>query len=271
MTIISTLLTRFCTTHASDSFITVEENGKYSIKESQRTKIMPVKHWRGAFTYWGLAESTTYKWSTYEWLLAEANHSNQYSSAEEFAATVADKLNDRFAKMRFKKPLDKGIGIHFTVYEYINDYWIPELFLISNWADPMYASLRPEGIGYSRETYHATFQVPPDPKHREIKYRLDVYNFLQQGGILGFNNGDPEMYVPTSNAILNSLIKLNRRKSLITFDSYKPNLSFARRPIEIVSEIQRDFCIEGKRLVGGKPHDYAIRPTGETYSTTGDN
>ncbi len=44
-------------------------------------------------------------------------------------------------------------------------------------------------------------------------------------------------------------------------------IQLARRPVEVVSEIQRDFCQAGRRTVGGKIHDLAITPGGRYLSS----
>src|SRR5215831_14873694 len=46
--------------------------------------------------------------------------------------------------------------------------------------------------------------------------------------------------------------------------------SLARRPVEVVTAIQRDFCAGGKRIGGGRVHDLLITPSGDYSSTSGD-
>jgi len=47
--------------------------------------------------------------------------------------------------------------------------------------------------------------------------------------------------------------------------------ALARRPIEVVMAVQRDFCSSEDVRVGGRPHDLAITPEGEYWSGTGDD
>jgi hypothetical protein len=221
-------------------------------------------------SYWGLAKQPVNNWSTVDWLEDQVKDATQESSPEEFAQRIMERLNEAISRMRFAKPIDAGIGIHFTAYEYIDNYWIPELFLISNWLDPMYQSLRPTGIGLSRETYKTIARVPASPKHRERQYRLKVQGYLHKlGSMLVFNNGDPRMFNTAANAILGMFGELSRRGNIANLQRIETYLSIARRPIDIVSEAQRDFCREGTRVVGGKPHDLAITPVGEYHSTIG--
>ncbi len=271
MTVVSALITRFCTAHASDSMITeLRSDGTYEPIEWERSKIIAVRRWRGAMTYWGVAKFDAYNWSTFDWLTERAYEAPSFSLPEEFANDVAAKLNTALANMQFVNPKAGGIGIHFTAYEYLNDYWIPELFLISNWTNTLYSDVRPEGVGVSRETYHAVMEEPPAEKHRELQYRMKVHDFLQEGKFIVYNNGDPSLFNPAANAILKMFEELARRGRLNAPSEIKTHLAMARRPVEIVSKAQVDFCPEGMRVVGGKPHDLAVTPNGEYRSNTGD-
>lgn len=271
MTVISTLITKYCTVHASDSLIT--ESSKYGSSkpiEWRRSKIVTVHKWRGAMSYWGLAKYEKYKWSTSDWLHEQAKCSYEYSSVEEFAQGLKDKLNEAISRMYFARELYSGIGIHFTAYEYIDNIWIPELFLISNYSDPSYRSLHPEGVRLSRETYKTINRKEPSLDRKEVECRLKVNEYLQEGNMLIYNNGDPALFNPAADAILGMFCELARRGSLAEPDKIKTYLAIARRPIEIISKAQHDFCSKESRVVGGKPHDLAITPDGEYSSSTGD-
>ena len=119
MTVISAVITQYCTVHASDSLITKrEEGGTYEPNEWKHSKIVPVHRWRGAMSYWGLAKHPTYNWSTVDWLQDQVKSAGQESAPEEFAQRVTANLAEAISKMSFAKPVDSGIGIHFTAYEY---------------------------------------------------------------------------------------------------------------------------------------------------------
>jgi hypothetical protein len=223
-------------------------------------------------SYWGLAKCPAYNWSTADWLQDQVKSAGQESSPEEFAQKITDRLTEAISEMRFAKPVDSGIGIHFTAYEYIDNCWIPELFLISNWTDTRYQSLRLTGVGLSRETYHTIARVLPRPEHREPQYRLKVHEHLRKpGSMIVYNNGDPRMFNAAAYAIFGLFREIAGRGNLANPQRIETCLAIARRPIEIVSAAQRDFCREGTRVVGGKPHDLAITPSGEYYSTTSDD
>ncbi len=269
MTVISTVISRFCIVHASDSFITErQQNGAYLTTESERSKIVVVRQWRGAMAYWGLA--TFGSWSTFDWLRDRATRTSNFSSAEQFAGAIAVQLEIELSKMHFARPIDAGVGIHFTAYEYVNGYWVPELFLISNWADPSYTALRPNGVGASRETYHTiTAQLPRD-EHRGPDFRLQVHAFLQEGRILIYNNGDPTLFNAAANGLATMFGELARRSRINAPQDIGTHLAIARRPVEIVANAQRDFCVPDMRIVGGRLHDLSTTPGGVYSSSTGD-
>jgi hypothetical protein len=49
------------------------------------------------------------------------------------------------------------------------------------------------GVGMSRDTYHIISDEPPREEHQQPQYRLSVNAFLQGGGLLILNNGDPAL------------------------------------------------------------------------------
>ena len=89
--------------------------------------------------------------------------------------------------------------------------------------------------------------------------------------MLIYNNGDPAMFNPAAKALLNMFKLLDARGLLSGRGEPRTYLDMARRPIEIVSDAQHDFCEAGSRLVGGKLHDLAVTPNDEYISTTGDD
>ena len=136
MTVVSALITKHCTSHASDSLITMlHPDGKREPLEWERSKIIPVRKLRGAMTYWGLAKYDAYQWSTFDWLTDQANALATCSTPVAFASDLTHALRKAVSQMNFLQPTNAGIGIHFSAYEYVNGYWVPELFLISNWAN----------------------------------------------------------------------------------------------------------------------------------------
>lgn len=271
MTVIVTVISRHCTAHATDSFITCSmADGTLEVCEEQQTKIVPVKHFRGAMTYWGLAKDCDGSWSTLEWLQAMSREARDYKEPEKFAIHMRDSLNLALSQLSFNYPLHRAIGIHFTAYEWIDNRWIPELFVLSNYRDPRYNALHEAGVLLNRQTYNVAFKCAPAPEHGEPTYRIKVHEYLAEGRLLLYNNGDPAMFNPVAEAMLEQFKVLAERGELARPEETKTYRQIARLPVEVMSQIQRDFAKDGKRRIGGKPHDISITPEGIFESDTGD-
>ena len=70
---------------------------------------------------------------------------------------------------------------------------------------------------------------------------------------------------------MDMLIELAGRRHLAGPDDLATYRSLARKPIEIVSEIQEEFGILGTQAVGGLIHNLAITPDGQYSSDSGDD
>lgn len=268
MTVVATIITAHFTAHASDSFLTEKQpDGSHRPTETEKTKLLHVPAWRGAMAYWGLAYYG--KWHTLNWLRARANNAGNYGSAEDFARAVATEL-DRERKMHFPS-ITMGIGIHFTAYEYIHGYYIPELFLISNWTDLSYSSCRPT-FSMTRETYGTHKRIEDRlPEHGQPDRRLEIHSALHNDKVLfHFNNGDTLLFNPIAHSIFSTFSLLLQRGQLRDPADVKTHLSLVRRPVEVASKLLSDLAKPGSILIGGKPHDLAIAPNGTYKSTTGD-
>ena len=150
MTVISTIMSSYGTAHASDSLIAERlASGAYKYIEHTRSKIIPVLHFKGAMSYWGLAKHG--RWSTHEFLRSSASRARDYQSAELFAHYVADALNIGLQRTGLLTDKRAGIGIHFTAYEHVNGYWIPELFIMTNWTDPSYTEVLLTGVAVTEK------------------------------------------------------------------------------------------------------------------------
>lgn len=267
MTVISTVITKYGVVHASDSYLTVpQSDGTYKVVEDRKPKIVKVEPWRGAMSYWGLAEIRQDRGRTLDWLQDRANEAHKFKTAEAFAINLTGKLNDAIAEHPLK---DRGIGVHLTVYEKVNDKtWIPELFRTSNFKDTKYNVVLSR-VRLTRETYNNTVSnTAPDKRHREVRYRMHVYRYLNdKGGILLYNNGDPLMFNPVARAVFELIEEIRNRGSLIAPDNIETYRAIARMPIEVVAEVQRSFVQEGKRLVGGLIHDLAVTED-RTYTSS---
>lgn len=272
MTVISTIITRHFSAHASDSFVTVRHpNGALEVVEDQAPKLVRVPAWRGIMGYWGLSRNGD-DWDTLAWLRSQASGARNHESAEAFSRAIARNLTQTLGARTFANQTDRGLGIHFTAYEWVGNRWVPELFLISNWTDPSYGAVRAEGFAVTRETYATLKDITDRPDHHgDPACRLEVHAALHDTPLMfRFNNGDPLLFNGVANAILNSFLLLSSRGHLHQPTAAATHLSIARRPVEVVSRLVADFVEPGRRLVGGKPHDLAVSPGGTYESTTRD-
>lgn len=267
MTAISTLFTNSCTVHATDSLLTVGKNdGTFEPKEFRKTKIVSIERYRGAMSYWGLASCGNF--STYDWLCNQRVNASTLS-AEEYAAFITTGLNEMYRKLGLLTNHQAGLGIHFSCYEFIDNQWIPELFLITNFKNLNYETGN-DGFHYSRETYKTIFGQDGITDYSSAESRKKVKQYLDQTGLTWFNNGDPLLFNPAANAIFSAFMTLKNRDSLKQPFGPKECRDLARRPVEIVKNVQKDFCSDGKKVVGGKVHDLSITPKGVYESGTGD-
>jgi hypothetical protein len=238
--------------------------------DEEAPKLVRVPAWRGIIGYWGLAQHEP-RWNTLHWLRAEAGRAHQYASAATFARHLSDALTAALQALPFDAPQDGGLGLHCTAYERVGDYWVPELFLVTNWTDASYTAIRPEGFRVTRETY-ATLRGLAErvEAHGEQARRLEVHDALRDQAVMfRFVNGDPVLFNPVANAVLDSFIRLGSRGELNDGTSARTHLALVRRPVELVSHLVRDFAAPGRRRVGGRPHDLAVSPGGIYESSTG--
>jgi hypothetical protein len=224
--------------------------------------------------YWGLAELSD-GWNTFQWLRQRAEGPYGSGDAATFAKDCASALTAELSRLTFANPLDSGMGIHFTAYEFINGYWIPELFVLSRWTDSSYSAVLPNyQFRITRETYAAlkglnTLEEPLE--FGQPSFRWEVHAALNDSALMfRFNNGDPALFNPIANCVLDTLVKLSHRGQVKDPTSIATHLSIARRPVEIVSKLLADTAAPGMRRIGGKLHDLAVTPGGVYESTTGD-
>lgn len=286
MTVISVLINKYCTVHASDSYLTVPHGQELQVVESQETKIVRAEKYRGALAYFGLAKSDDFNWSTLTWLQSQVANS-RYDQAEDFARSLTDNLNGELAKMQYANPLAKGIGIHFTTYERFDDLWIPELFAATNFSSTAYESLHVEGVICTRQTFNVVMHnMPSLPEHREREFRLMVHYALHRAdALLVYNNGDPLLFNPVAGAIFDSLRITARRGELSDTQNPETYRRIAKTAVKVVCDIQQAMVeqdrqetrkpgaktiISGKRRIGGKSHALAISPNGSYLPVSGD-
>jgi hypothetical protein len=272
MTVIATLITKHWTVHATDSLITVRNaDGSYKIEEQERTKIVRVEAFDGIISYWGLAWDGSGSWNTLEWLTEQCRSAFKYKTPAEFAEHLAQRLTEEISRVQGLPTQDRGLGLHFTAYEYVDGLYVPELFLIRNFLDESYKTLRPNGFESIRRTYPTLFSTSNQQSMEgAAESRKAIHTALQNNSLIRFVNGDPELYVPLANAVFEVFIKMQARKWIKDYSSAAMHRCIARTPIEMTSRLIGGIAPDGVRVVGGTIHDLAVKP-GRIYdSSSGD-
>lgn len=267
MTAISAFISKDGIAVASDSLLTEyhPDTGQISHSEFKKSKIVPIRKFKGALSYWGLAKVGL--WNTYDFLKGKATDANVFNSFEEFAHNLKDTLNLKLNSFSIHNPLHKGIGIHLVGYEETGQQMVPELFLISNYLGTDYLSVG--DLSISRNLYS---QLPDNFKLNNpsiSEQRDQIRKFLINYGLFMFNNGDPILYNQAANAIQSMFIEALRRSTLK--HDQKVLMKLASKPIEMVKEMQKDFFKKENIRIGGKIHRLFITERGDFISDTGDN
>ncbi len=285
MTAITALITRKCTVHAADSLLTIQrDKNEYIPDDWKFQKIVKVEGelW-GAMSFWGFAKAEfdgKEIWNTPNWLAKQAGQLGK-QKPEDFANKLAIDLQKELDQFTFldetgkERPIAKGIGIHFTAYEFIQGFWIPELFLITNWNSLTYTSIDPKKVSASRETYSILERamnngvMTTDPRiHGAEQFRLCVHQYLNasESNWLIFNNGDPLMFNNFANGVHNNYQLVSSRGALKDAGSASTYRKLAALPITMIANTQTSLCAENKQLVGGRTHNLSIEP-GKCYDS----
>ena len=246
-----------------------QDDGTVEPRDWAHPKIVPVEAYAGAMAFWGLGEIEG-QWHTHDWLSAQVAGARNFASPQAFGESIAEGLTRELGRFRFRRQRDGGIGIHFTAYESVDGFQVPELFLISNWRDTSYRALRAGGFGCSRETYHTLLGVPSAPEHGNREFRLEVARRINNGQMLRYNNGDPGLYNVAATGIMTMLGELQRRSIMRSPDDAITQRDIARAPVEVVADLQARFCRPRTQRVGGRVHDLTVFPDGRFDSSTGD-
>jgi hypothetical protein len=267
MTAISALISRHWLAVASDSLLTefLLDKNQVIHSEFRKSKIVPIRNFKAAAAYWGLAKIGT--WRTYDFLKEKATNSNNFNSFEEFANDLKNKLNEKLNSINFANPLHRGIGIHLVGYEKIGNQEFPELFLISNFTDPSYTSVG--DLAISRNLYGTLPDELKAPNLSLAEQRARIIQFLDDIGLFIFNNGDPMLFIQAANAI-HGMFKVALERRTIK-DGEKIIMKLASKPIETIKEMQKDFLKKEYIRVGGKIHHLLITERGDFKSDTGDS
>lgn len=267
MTAISALISKNWLAVASDSLLTEFYPDKNLITHSEfrKSKIVPIRKFKAAAAYWGLAKIGN--WRTYDFLKEQASNSHSFESFEGFANNLKDRLNEKLNEFTFSNPAHKGIGIHLVGFEVVDRQNVPELFLISNYLDTSYTTIG--DLAISRNLYGT---LPGNLRRENLtlhEQREIIIRFLDNNGLFIFNNGDPALFNPAANAI-HEMFRLAMERGVVK-NNNRTTIKLASKPIEMIKEMQRDFFKKEYIRVGGKIHHLLITDRGDFISNTGDN
>jgi hypothetical protein len=263
MTVISTVVTRLGIVHATDSLITTVTSGGVNTPVTWKgKKILKVQSMKGAMSFWGLARIDAKNWSTVNWLERQIHGSGSFSDSETFAVQIANELNNEYKRLGITSEPRCGLGIHFTVFENIIGHFVPELFLISNFADPSYSSVRTSGFGVTRETSATAFNMRENIGQTDSILRLMFHKWLDQGNYLMFNNGDPILYNHSAKAMNDMIKTLLNRNALRPLNKLSEYVNIASFPVDTVAYMQKKLCRKGTQIVGGKTRHLSVDPNG---------
>ena len=269
MTVITTIISKDCTVHATDSLVSLLEDGA-TTPDNFESKIHRVEKFRGAISTCGLSQYGG--WTARLWLSLKIGEVDEFEESSEFAAFLCQKLNEETNDMKFDKEQPFGILMHFSAYEKFgnneNESRIPELYLISNYEDTEYGVK--DKVHWSRETYiHCPGRdVSISPGDFLAQAFVDL--MLHEGNWLIFNNGDPKMFNPMANSIIKSYRELEERGDLDEENPVSSLRNLATCAVDMVSLAQSKLCKPGSQLVGGETHNIAITPHGHYSSDTED-
>ena len=103
-----------------------------------------------------------------------------------------------------------------------------------------------------------------------IPNRINLYNWLQAGNYITYNNGDPLLYNSAANAMTGMVQVLKTRNILKSVNRLDTYVKISRFPVDTVTHMQKQLCKRGTQIVGGRTRDISVNPTGTYLSTSGD-
>lgn len=228
--------------HCTDSLLTSKIDGKRKRAIGSGTsKILDCPRFKGAISWWGLVGTET--WNARTWLMDVMVRLDQVQdlTVDKFAESLADELGYLLKRSHIEE--NKGVGLHFTTLEDIDDDVIPELFLITNYAGMEYEG-GPKFVS-ERQTFH-TLSKNTDSDfalHHQPYYRKKVLEHLQVYPII-YSNGQPRLFgalEPDIQRIMKD-VSQEKRKFWMNF------------PLEIcksITALHQAETSSDQRLVGG--------------------
>ncbi len=266
MTVISALITKDFIVAASDSLLTEIDRVRHVTRkvEFRRSKIVLLRRYRACASFWGLAKYGN--WRLYEFIEQKMHEAPPEYDFQRFADFLCEQLRHKLNSFHFANIIDKGLGIHLVGYELVNREYIPELFLISNYSNTKYSEIR--DLKVSRNLYETMPSYLKDMHDNNQEKQLKVNHYLKSGGYFIFNNGDPLMFNPAANTLLNLYQIALRGGKLNVEPDNRIAMKLVSSPIEFLKTFQQKFYKSESILIGGKIHRLLISNRGDFFSDT---
>ncbi|MBK8225507.1 MAG: hypothetical protein IPK73_31225 [Candidatus Obscuribacter sp.] len=269
MTVNLVYVTTHGVAHATDSLI-VDLNMKPVHAESGKAKIFAIPRFQGAISWHGTAAFPG-GWRAMKWIESEVA-SYKGNSPDELAGIMAENLTQVFWANTGVVLSERGMGLHFTFYEKVDNLNIPELIWITNFnsitALGQYKPDQGPRFVAQRQTFHTFTKQSDFEHHARDSYRKVVANYLSLLGPLVYQNGDILLTSLSAGMVEQALLNLLVRKELRSND---PLENFGRRALyraEIAALTQRVFSSPEKVGVGTPCFNLIIPPEGPMFTDT---
>lgn len=266
MTVISAIIKKDFIIVASDSLIQrSKENNQIEKIFSSHPKFAAFPQIRCVVSYWGHVSiiekgRDTPSWDIKKWLIEKQKNQIHFKSVEEFGALLTKELTAIFQRYTWDdyKENKKTLGIHLVGFEWFQNKWIPELFLIigdsNNW-----------NFNFSRRTY-GDLKNWENMEDDIIIQRETYYNVLEKGYSV-YNNGDNEMFNHFFNSFHGAIKSTSAKKKLknVSTSGELPKeyfLDLATLPIKQIANFQKKYYHKKDISIGGKIHAILMNSEG---------
>jgi hypothetical protein len=192
------------------------------------------------------------EWEIHQWLIKKLENQEDFKSLEAFGQCLAIELTNIFGQ--YSWPSYKMLGIHLVGFEYFQDKWIPELFLIIG-------DSKGWNFNFSRRTYD-DLKGWVDMDSDLARQREVYYDVLKKGYSI-YNNGDNEMFNHFFNSFHGAIKETDKRSQLSGGFSKEFFLDLATLPIKQVAYFQNKYYFKDNISVGGKVHVVLMNSEGK--------
>lgn len=259
-------ITRDGTAHATDSLITKRTaTGRDPSELSGKPKFVHIPKFHGIMSWFGTVQYGG--WNALEFLTKKAEEAEKFTvkQIQDFSDNIAHDIGIALNGGGWSMP-EKGCGIHFTFYEELDEYWVPELMFITNYsgyeATTGYQTGGPALLAL-RQTFH-TISGNKDvnySQHGDSECRRAVHSFINNVRSLWYTNGDNFFTNAGFEIAENSQQIFLTRKMLKTHNALK--LAQWRTLFAVKTAVEAHKIFSYEPLVGGKCFSTAVMPPGD--------